>query len=247
MIKLYTLFTLCSALCFLSSCNSYKNVPYFQNINRTADTRETIGNFTPLTIQNSDILSVIVTSDSENPLAFKDSSNRAIGYMVDQNGEIKLPLIQEKVKVAGLTTAVAADQIKNKLTTKLTNPSVNVRMISFKIAVFGDVGKPDVFKIVNERVTLPEALSMAGDLNITARRTDILLIREIDGKREFIPLDLTRSAIFTSPYYYLKNNDVIYVQPDKTKYATVDGSYRNWSLILSGLSIVAIILSNALN
>lgn len=232
------------ALLLLSACNSYKNVPYFQNINRAADTREQIENFSPLTIQPSDILSVIVTN--ANPLAYMDSTNRTVGYLVDHKGNIDMPLIS-KVKVSGLTTPEAAEHIKNLLKNDLKDVAVNVRMINFKIAVFGDVGKPDVFKIASERVTLPEALSMAGDLNITARRTDVLLIRELDGKREYIPLDLTKSAIFHSPYYYLKNNDVIYVQPDKTKYATVDGSYRNWSLILSGLSIVAIILSNALN
>lgn len=233
-----------AAFFLLSACNSYKNVPYFQNINRVNDTREQIANFTPLTIQSSDILSVNVTS--LNPLAYSDSSSRTSGYVVDQNGQIGLPLIG-KVDVAGLTTSVAAERIQKKLLPFLKEPAVNVRMLNFKIAVFGDVAKPDVFKVASERITFTEALSMAGDLNITARRTDVLLIREIDGKREFIPMDLTTANVFHSPYYYLKNNDVIYVQPDKTKYANVDGSYRNWSLILSGLSIVAIILSNALN
>jgi len=87
---------------------------------------------------------------------------------------------------------------------------------------------------------------LAGDLNITAKRDNIILIREIDGKREYIPMDISSSKIFQSPYYYLKNNDVIYVQPDKSKYATVDGSYRTLSLVLSALSIAAIILTNVL-
>jgi len=232
-----------AVLLSLTSCNAYRKIPYFQNINRSAQTKENIDNFTPLTIQASDILSITVSS--LNPLAYSDSSGRVAGYLVDQNGEIKLPLIG-KVAVAGLTTSVVGDQIQKKLLPYLKEPAVNVRMLNFKVAVLGDVVKPDVYKVPSERITVTEALSMAGDLNITAKRNNLLLIREIDGKREYIPMDLTSSAIFHSPYYYLKNNDVIYVQPDKTKYATVDGSYRTYSLILSALSIAAIILTNVL-
>ena len=119
-------------------------------------------------------------------------------------------------------------------------------MLNFKVSVMGDVLKPDVYKIQSERVTVTEALTMAGDLNITAKRKNILLIREIDGKREYVPIDITSAKLFTSPYYYLKNNDILYVQPDKTKYASVDGGYRTVSLVLSALSIVAIVLSNSL-
>lgn len=244
MIKSSTFLALCACVLIFSACsNKYQKIPYFQNVNRSAETRKQIENFTALTIQKSDILSVNVSS--LNPKAYSDSSARDLGYLVDQDGQIQLPLIGN-VKVEGLTTSVAAEQIRKKLTEYLREPSVNIRMLNFKISILGDVLKPDVFKIPSERVTVTEALSMAGDLNITARRNNILLIREIDGKREFIPLDLTSGRIFESPYYYLKNNDVIYVQPDKTKYATVDNSYRSLSLILSALSIVAIVLTNTL-
>jgi polysaccharide export outer membrane protein len=234
---------LIAGLLFLSACSSYNKIPYFQNINRSAPTRENISNFTALTIQNSDILDVSV--NSLNPLAYNDSTTRTKGYLVDQNGEIKLPMIG-KLKVTGLTTSVVGEQIEQKLQTYLSEPTVNVRMLNFKIAVLGDVLKPDNYKVLNERITIMEALSLAGDLNITAKRDNIILIREIDGKREYIPMDISSSKIFQSPYYYLKNNDVIYVQPDKTKYATVDGSYRTFSLVLSALSIAAIILTNVL-
>lgn len=241
MFKTLTYLLLFVVLSALYSCSSYKKVPYFQDVNRTKSTIEDINNFSPLTIQPSDILSITVSS--LNPLAYSDSAGRELGYLVNQNGEISLPLIG-KVKVIGLTTSIVEDQIQEKLVPYLAEPAVSVRVLNFKVAVLGDVGKPDVYPVSSERITLTEALSMAGDLNITARRNDLLLIREIDGKREYIPLDLTSSAVFHSPYYYLKNNDVIYVQPDKTKYATVDGSYRTFSLVLSGLSIVAIILTN---
>lgn len=243
MSKLFTFLATTLIVLLFAACNAYKRVPYFQSISRTTDSRETIKNFTPLTIQNSDILSIYVTS--LNPMAFSDSSSRSAGYLVDQNGQVELPLIG-KQSVAGLTTSVAAEQIKKQLAPYLKNPSVNVRMLNFKVAVLGDVSKPDVFKIPNERVTLTEALSLAGDLTITAKRTNVLLIREIDGKREFIPIDLTSAKVFNSPYYYLKNNDVIYVEPDRTKYSSVDNSYRNISLFLSFASLVTIILTSVL-
>ena len=243
MYKYRSQFLLIAGLLFLSACSSYNKIPYFQNINRSAPTRENISNFTALTIQNSDILDVSV--NSLNPLAYNDSTTRIKGYLVDHNGEIKLPMIG-KLKVTGLTTSVVGEQIEQKLLTYLSEPTVNVRILNFKIAVLGDVLKPDNYQVLNERITIMEALSLAGDLNITAKRNNIILIREIDGKREYIPLDISSSKIFQSPYYYLKNNDVIYVQPDKTKYATVDGSYRTFSLVLSALSIAAIILTNVL-
>ncbi len=241
--KRFLLLYAVTAMLLLSACNAYKNVPYFQDLDKSKQTTEDIKNFSALTIQNSDILGITVSS--LNPKAYSDSSARLSGYLVDQNGEIKLPLIG-KISAAGLTTGVLADQIQSKLTTYLREPAVTVRMLNFKVSVMGDVLKPDVYKIQSERVTVTEALTMAGDLNITAKRKNILLIREVDGKREFIPIDITSAKLFTSPYYYLKNNDVLYVQPDKTKYASVDGGYRTVSLVLSALSIVAIVLSNSL-
>ena len=124
------------------------------------------------------------------------------------------------------------------------DPVVNVRILNFKVSVYGDVERPNVYSLQNERTTSTQALSMAGDLNITAMRKTVILVREEDGKRQFIPIDLTSKKIFESPYYYVRNNDEIYVQPDRTKYATVDRGYRTATLVLSGLSIIAIVLSN---
>lgn len=246
------------ALIFFNvSCSSYKTIPYFQDLNKTAATKEAIKNYSPLTIQPEDILGVNVSSLNPEASAIfnynlnrvngnnydNSPSNPVVGYLVDQNGQIRLPLIGT-MKVSGYTTAQIREQLQQKLVTYLKEPVVNIRVLNFKISVLGDVLKPDVYTIQNERITLPEALSLAGDLNITAIRTNVLLVRELDGNREYIPIDLTSKELFNSPYYYLRNNDVIYVQPDKTKYATVDRGYRTATLVLSGLSIIAIVLSN---
>ncbi|KAA8486782.1 polysaccharide export outer membrane protein [Arcticibacter tournemirensis] len=241
--KHFSLLVFVAAILTFNSCSSYKNIPYFQNVNRSVLTREDIQNFSPLTIQPSDILGISVSS--LNPQAWSDSSYRATGYLVDQQGEIKLPLIG-KVKVSGLTTPVVGEQIQKRLLSYLKEPSVNVRVLNFKISVIGDVARPDVYKIPSERITITEALSMAGDLNITAKRNNLLLVRETDGKREYITLDLTSASVFHSPYYYLRNNDMIYVEPDKSKYASVDGSYRTLSLLLSAASIITVILTSVL-
>jgi polysaccharide export outer membrane protein len=225
---------------FMASCSSYKDVPYFQNLKYNAANPEQIDNFKPVTIQSSDILSVTVSS--LNPLAFNDSTGRTMGYLVNQQGDVKIPLLGS-IKVQGLTTSEAENQIQKGLLPFLKSPDVVVRIKNFKVSVLGDVAKPDVYKVTGEKMSVAEALSMAGDLNITAKRKNILLVRELDGKRQYVPLDISSPDFFKSPYY-LKNNDILYVEPDKTKYATVDGSYRTYSLVLSGLSIIAIVVSS---
>jgi polysaccharide export outer membrane protein len=239
-----------------SSCSSYKDIPYFQDLDKTSATIETIENFSPLTIQPEDILGINVSSlNPEASAVFNYNLNRVngnnydnsidnpvVGYLVDQDGNIQIPLIGT-MKVAGYTTSEISKKLQTNLLTYLKEPLVNIRLLNFKISVLGDVLNPGVFTVQNERITLPEALSLSGDLNITAIRTNVLLIREIEGERKFIPIDLTSKEIFDSPYFYLKNNDVIYVQPDKTKFATVDLGYRSTSIILSALSVLAIVFS----
>jgi polysaccharide biosynthesis/export protein len=236
---------LCVCVLFIStlfsSCSSYKNVPYFQQLAYNADNPEAVQNFSPVTIQSNDILSVSVSS--LNPLAFNDSTGRVAGYLVNEKGEIRVP-VMGPVKVSGMTVSQAEARIQKGLTPFLRNPDVVVRIKNFKVSVLGDVARPNVYPVAGEKIAVAEALSMAGDLNITAKRKNILLVREVDGKRTYVPLDITSPDFFRSPYYYMKNNDILYVEPDKTKYATVDGSYRTYGLVLSGLSIVAIILTS---
>jgi polysaccharide biosynthesis/export protein len=173
----------------------------------------------------------------DNPL------NPIIGYLVDNDGTINFPSLG-KLKVSGLTTSALRDQLTRQLSPAfLKDATVSVRIINFKISVLGDVQRPNVYPVQNERITMLEALALAGDLNITAKRKNVLLIREQDGKREYVNIDLTSKALFTSPYYYLKNNDQIYVDPDRAKYGLVDVGARNLTIIISALSVVAIVFS----
>ncbi|MGV3704171.1 MAG: polysaccharide biosynthesis/export family protein [Arcticibacter sp.] len=257
MYKTTSYFAVLMMFFFLSSCNTYKNIPYFQELGTSAAVAEPVRNFSPLTIQPADILGIHVNSrNPESAAIFNYNLNRTnntytdngqnspvTGYMVDEEGFIHLPLIGKR-KAAGLTVSALRDQITDELTKLYRDPVVNIRILNFKVAVYGDVLRPNIYTLQNERTTITQALSLAGDLNITAMRKRVFLVREEDGTRRFIPIDLTSKKLFDSPYFYLRNNDEIYVQPDKTKYATVDRGYRTATLVLSGLSIIAIVLSN---
>jgi len=255
-----TLIALLALSLLISSCSvfkdqEYNNVSYFQNLDHTGFHEEKINNYTPFKIQSGDILGINVISPSNQEAAsvFNTSASRVIGanpdainpvygFKVDADGNVQLPLVGN-MKVAGITTDEVAKELTNSLLTYLKNPNVNVRVLNFKISVFGDVLRPNVYNIQNERITINEAISMAGDLNITANRKNALLIREEDGKRMYYNIDLTKKILFDSPYYYLHNNDVIYIDPDKTKYDSVSRNYKRVTLGLTGLSIAAIILS----
>lgn len=256
-LKKYYFIIVCVCLC---SCNAYKDVPYFQNLDLKGPVKETIDNTTQITIQPNDLLGIYISSNDPKAAAVFNNNlarmngnasdntpdnplNPIIGYLVDADGTIHFPVLGA-MKVTGLTTAALRDQLTKELAnTYLKDPVVNVRIINFKISVLGDVERPNVYSIQDERVTILQALALAGDLNVTAKRKNVLLIREVDGKREYVPIDLTSKALFTSPYYYLKNNDQIYVDPGRAKYGLVDVGARNAGIIISALSVVAIMFS----
>jgi len=229
----------------LMSCNSYEKVLYFQDLDKSATHKEVINNYAPLSIQTEDILEINISSLSPEASAiFSFSSSAGTSgssagsqYLVDHSGQINFPMLGS-LKVAGLTTAELREQMRSKLLSYLKEPIVNIRILNFKVSVIGDVASPGVYNVANEKITIPEVLSMAGDLQVTAKRNNVLLVREQDGNRQFIPIDLTKN-IFQSPYYYLKNNDLIYVQPDRSK---VGATSKTFNIVASVISITAIVI-----
>jgi polysaccharide biosynthesis/export protein len=263
--KQITLLCTLSIILLASSCGlykdkEYKDISYYQDIDRSGSSQQKITNYSPLRIQPGDILGINVNDINQQAASvFNTSVNRVngnnldssptnpvYGYKVDGNGDIQLPLIG-MMGVGGFTTDEVAKKLTTDLLPYLKSPIVSVRILNFKVSVLGDVAKPDVYTISNEHVNVNEALSMAGDLTITAKRTNVLLIREQNGKRQFYTFDLTKKDVFDSPYYYLHNNDILYVDPDKTKYDAVSRHYKSSSLTISALSVVAIVLSAALS
>lgn len=231
----------------LSSCISRKEVTYFQDLAHDDSTSVmNIAKSFEAIIQPGDIVTVHVSSLSKEASSFFNSVDEegdklvANTYLVNASGNIEMPLIGP-VKVSGSTSQVAKYLIKNKLEKYLIDPSVRVRIKNFKVTVLGEVTQPGIYTIPNEKVTLIEALGLAGDLTIFGKRTNVLLIREEDGKRLFKRIDLTSRGFFESDFYYLHSNDIIYVEPGKGKIATAEEVYRILPIVISGISMVALL------
>jgi polysaccharide export outer membrane protein len=233
-------------LLLLTSCVSSKKMVYFQD-NETVQVNEAILNFEPK-IQANDLLSINVSAlEAEAAITFnlyettRNGNPIPLTYLVDSDGEINFPVVG-LIKVAGLTTKQVTQNLTSTLGDYLANPIVNIRLTNFKVTVMGEVKSPGTYTIPNERVTILEALGLAGDLSIQGKRSTVMLIREQQGKRAFITMDLTNKKIFNSPYYYLAQNDVIYVEPNKTKInSSAVGS--NTSVIISSVSILIALLA----
>ncbi|MCF2518435.1 polysaccharide biosynthesis/export family protein [Dyadobacter sp. CY351] len=246
-----------------TSCVSPKTIVYFQGDTTRFSSQQITQKYIP-TIQPSDILSIIVGSLNteanevfNTPNLFTTASTnysstggggriQPLGYLVDADGSIEIPLVG-KVKVAGLRTTDAADTVRTRLQNFLKEPSVIVRNLNFKVSVMGEVKLPAVYVIPDEKITLPEVLSLAGDLTIYGNRSNVMIIREENGKREYARIDLTSRAVFDSPYYYLHKNDVIYVEPVKAKMLDTDSRIRTVPLIVTivgGISTLGILILN---
>ena len=218
---------------FLAGCSSYKKVPYIQD----PETVNSYGKEIPLydaKIMPKDLLSITVnTSDPraaapfnltvQSPLntnikdMYTTSQPALQQYLVNNEGEIDFPVLG-KIKVGGLTKNEAESMIREKLQPYLKEtPIVTVRMANYKISVLGEVKSPGTFTVSNEKVNVLEALAMAGDMTIYGVRDNVKLIREdAQGKRQIVMLDLTKSDLVLSSYFYLQQNDILYVTPNKT-------------------------------
>ena len=215
------------------------------------------------TIQPNDILSIVVgslnaeanevfntpnlfTTTSTNYSTTGGSKMQPLGYLVDNDGSIEVPLVG-KVRIGGLRTTDAADTIRIRLKHYLKEPSVIVRNLNFKVSVLGEVKLPAVYVIPDEKISLPEVLSLAGDLTIYGSRSNVMIIREENVKREYARIDLTSREIFNSPYYYIHKNDVIYIEPVKSKMLDTDSRIRTVPLIatiVGGISTLGILILN---
>ena len=235
-------------LCFTSSCISYKNVPYFQDLD-SAQVSVAAATYKPPVIQKNDLLGVSIATLSGPASIFKTTgddggaagSGQSNGLLVDAQGEILLPVIG-KLKVDGLTTNQAATVISEKVAIYEKQPNVGVRILNFKVSVTGDVAKPGVYPVANEKINILEAISLAGDLKITGKRNNVLVIRQKDGQVHFTRLDLRSKNLFTSPDFYLQNNDVLYIEPSVERLERDDNFYRNTTLVFSALTVITLVI-----
>jgi polysaccharide biosynthesis/export protein len=237
------------------SCTSTKNVVYFHNVQDT--TYLQTGPEVQVPIRENDILGITISSANAEASAIfnqtNNTSNRATtvtgsstepgGYLVGADGTIQLPVLGG-IKAAGITKQELKDNITNMLLSKklLIDPLVEIRFLNFEVTVLGEVAKPTVITVPNERISLLKAIGLAGDLTIYGKRENVLLIREENGKKKTRHINLNSSNFFNSPYYYLQPNDVVYVEPNKAKVASGSRTQQLLPIIFSALSVVVIAL-----
>ncbi len=230
-----------------SSCTNKKKLIYFQG-NSGAEALSK--SYNPV-IKSDDILSITVmdidqdavrpfnipvTAQNQNVGGYAQGAPTPPGYLVNADGYIDFPVIG-RLKLAGLTRSAAIDTLKKGLAGYVKNPTLLLRILNYKVTVLGEVRNPGTFTIPNERISLPEALGIAGDLLITGVRKNVLVIRETDGKKTEIRVDLTSKELFSSPAYYLTQNDVVYVEPNRAKINSSVVNTANVSLIVSVVSL----------
>jgi len=235
------------------SCTSRKKLIYFQGIDNSSNSSS---NFTYNPVfQKDDLLSITVMGlDKEAVVPFNlpitqfysnniggyaQGAPTPPGYLIDGDGNIDFPVIG-KIKVGGLTRVAAMDLLKTELQAYVNKPTVNIRILNYKVTVLGEVKNPGTFTIPNERVTLPEALGIAGDLLITGVRKNVLVIRDVDGKKVETRVNLTSKDLLSSPVYYLQQNDIVYVEPNRAK---VNSSVVNASNVGIAISITSLLVS----
>jgi polysaccharide export outer membrane protein len=249
--------TLCMVLIGFTGCVSPSTLTYYNGV---PDSSIIVNNLPPeLPIRKNDILYISVsTTDQTDLLQFNFPNlpslqgntgggvNAAVGYLVDEQGMIDFPKMG-KTKADGLTKKQLAANIKAGILDYVKDPVVTVRLMNFRVTVLGEVARPGTYVVPNERITLIEALGNAGDITLFGRKDNVLLIRETDSLRTTVRLNLNDRKFLASPYYYLKPNDYIYVEANKTRVNNTSPWQQSGPLIISTLSLMVVLLGVFVN
>ena len=262
--KILIPFVLLTIVIFISSCSSTKQVAYFQNID-SISLAASRGLYDAHIMPKDQLTITVLTTNPEASAPFNLSVRNAIstdgqlsmsggslqGYLVDNDGNINFPIVGS-LHVQGLTKNECQDLIKSKIMPYLNvneNPIVTVRMSSYRVTVIGEVGRPSVIPVTTEKMSIIEALAQAGDLGIYGKRGNILLIREdATGQKHSTRLNLNDGNLINSPYYYLQQNDIIYVEPNKVKAqnSAIGSSTTLWYSVVGIITSLASLLVNIL-
>jgi len=233
----------------LIGCASKKEILYFQDIDMTELDDVSLVFENPKVAVNDILYVQISTEDPESAIPFQfqriggsslTSTNMSVlklhGYLVDREGQINYPFLGE-IPVIGKTTKEVEKDLEQRLSIYIKDPTVSVRIVNNKITILGSVRSPGTYTLDEETVTLPQALGLAGDLTIHGKRNDVLIMRYQGDKRVIKHIDLTKSDWMNSPFYYMKQNDVVYVQPNNPEIKTA-GYIGSVGTILSVFSIM---------
>jgi len=240
--KINFLFTFFISLILLTSCSTKKDILYFKDIDSNNHDKNI---YLAGQIQPNDILSVIISSSSSELAQLynlnqdqKQNSSAFPGYLVNLEGKITIPVLG-KITVSGLTLEELEIEVFKKLVDgkHLTEPIVTVRLMNAKFTVLGEVAKPGTYTFSEQNISLLQALGYAGDLTINGKRQNILLIREENNAKTYLTIDMTSKNWFGSPTYYIKPNDVIYVNPNGPKVKSA-GYIGNLGTFISAVSVV---------
>lgn len=242
------------------SCKSYKDIPYFTNIPMDSTAYlsgylQASDPYKPLLIRPDDILQVDIdimdnklsalssTRQMSNAALVEAETRGVTGYLVDQNGNINLPLLGS-VRAAGKTTNALKEEIQTMAAAYYNNPVVNVRLSNFEISVLGEVNRPGTYFIRGERASILDALGLAGDMTIYGRRDNIMLIRQQEEGQQIFRFNINDGQVLSSPFFYLQQNDVVYVEPSKAKAAQTDAQRMQWlSFSASVATVIAVLLT----
>jgi len=223
---LYGTMGIVAVVCFFS-CSSSKKIVYFQGLPSDSKLYEDASKY-ELQIAPGDNLFINVSTASSNPQAVAPynaidmtrgggATNLAwVGYLVDENGNITFPSLGQ-IHVGGLTKHQAIELIQKGIGKDIIDPIVNIRFLNYKVSVMGEVARPGMYVIEDERVSIPEIIARAGDLTIYGKRNDVLICRISNGEKKFFTVDLTSPEIFFSENYYLQQNDIVYVKPNRSR------------------------------
>lgn len=217
----------CLVLLLSFTACSKRNLVYFSDLSSSSKDETPIQNYIQPRIQPDDLLSISVSSlNPESNMLFNNvilpptnntsgiiASKVNEGYLVDKSGYINFPVIG-KVMLAGLTKEEAIEKMMNEIKAHVKNPIVNIRFLNFKVTVIGEVNTPSSFQVSSEKINVLEALGLAGDMTQFGNRTNVLIIREKDGLRTTARINLNNKDVLNSPYFYLQQNDIIYVEPE---------------------------------
>ena len=235
------------AIILLSSCKPQKAIGYLEDFTDTSGKAQV--KYPEPLIQKNDILSIVVYSDAIDQgttdrlynLANTGINAATQGYLVDNEGYIQYPRVG-KLKADGLTKHQLSDEITKRLSNELKNPSVIIRLANFKITMLGEVARPGPISLPSEKVTILEAIGLAGDISVYGKKDDIVVLRDVDGSVEHGKVDLSSKNLFESPYYFLRQGDVVLVNPSKNKARLSDQVFnQRLGIAFSVVNMVALL------
>ena len=260
--KYKSVFILCVAL-LSSSCKTPMNVTYFQGIDSySKEQMEMMSQTYSVIICEDDLLTITVTAWDPtviapfNPPTFAYAAQGETSvyttqqlqtYLVDKEGKINFPVLG-RVQAAGLSKQELSTHLQQEISKYAKDAMVNIQIINYKVLVLGDVARPGSINVRNDRITILDAIAQSGDLTINGNRQNILIYRDNNGTPEFGRVDLTDPVLFASPYFYLKQNDVVYIEPNDAKKRNANYSAAQqytltiFSTVMTGVSVLTTII-----